>query len=325
MKLTRTLIAAAVVSLFSLSASAYETPSKVSCIAPSSPGGGWDFTCRIGGKVMHELGISKNPVQTVNMPGAGGGVAFSHVVSKREGEEGLLIAASTAVPTRLAQGQYPGLSDDMVTWIGTLGSDYGVIAVAKDSEYQNLSQLMDAMKANAKSVKFAGASATGGWDHLKMLITAKAAGVEDLKHIGYLSFNNGGDAVTQVVGGHVDAFTGDVSEAKGFMESGHLRVLAVLSAERLPGEKFSHIPTAKEQGIDAIGPNWRGFYMPAKISPEAKQYWIDALNTMYDSPEWRAVMASNGLMPFHYSGEAFEQLIREQEKDIAELSKELGF
>ena len=109
------------------------------------------------------------------------------------------------------------------------------------------------------------------------------------------------------------------------MESGHLRVLAVLADERLPGEKFSHIPTAKEQGIDAIGPNWRGFYMPAKISPEAKQYWIDSLNKMYDSPEWKKVMASNGLMPFHYSGEEFEKMIRKQEKDIAELSKELGF
>lgn len=325
MNIKRSILLTSMVSVMSFSANAYDVPNKVSCIAPSSPGGGWDFTCRIGGKVMHELGITGNPVQTVNMPGAGGGVAFSHVVSKREGDEGLLVAASTAVPTRLAQGQYPGLSDDMVTWIGTLGSDYGVIAVAKDSKYETLNDLMEVMKTDAKSVKFAGASATGGWDHLKMLITAKAAGVKDLKHIGYLSFNNGGDAVTQVVGGHVDAFTGDVSEAKGFMESGHLRVLAVLADERLPGEQFSHIPTAKEQGIDAIGPNWRGFYMPAKISPEAKQYWIDSLNKMYDSPEWKKVMTSNGLMPFHYSGEEFEKMIRKQEKDIAELSKELGF
>ena len=47
-------------------------------------------------------------------------------------------------------------------------------------------------------------------------------------------------------------------------------VLAVLSEERLPG-KFSDIPTAREQGIDAIGPNWRGFYMPADIQ-EIKLY-----------------------------------------------------
>lgn len=324
MKINKLVLSAVALSLCSASLYAFETPSKVTCIAPSSPGGGWDFTCRIGGKIMHDLKISKNPVQTVNMPGAGGGVAFSHVVSKREGDDQLLIAASTAVPTRLAQGQYPGLDENMVTWIGTLGSDYGVIAVAKDSKYQTLKELMDDMKADAKSVKFAGASALGGWDHLKMLITAKAAGVQDLRHIGYLSFNNGGDAVTQVVGGHVDAFTGDISEAKGFMQSGHLRILAILSDERLPGEEFAHIPTAKEQGVDAVGPNWRGFYMPAKISPEAKQYWTDSLNKMYDSPEWKEVMASNGLMPFHYSGKAFEDLIHKQKQDIAELSKELG-
>jgi putative tricarboxylic transport membrane protein len=322
MKLT-TLAVALSVPLASVFTHAYEPANRTSCIAPSDPGGGWDFTCRTGGKVLEELGLIPNTMQTINMAGAGGGVAFSHIVSKRKGDENVLIAASTAVPTRLAQNQFPGMDMEMVTWIGTLGSDYGVIAVAKDSPYQTLPDLMASLKGDISSVKFAGASAAGGWDHLKMLIAARAAGVGTLPKIGYLSFNNGGDAVTQVVGGHVDAFTGDVSEAKGFMESGDLRVLAVLAEERLPG-KFSSIPTAKEQGIDAIGPNWRGFYMPSGVSEEAKAYWTDAINQMYESPEWKKVMETNGLMPFHYSGQAFHDMVSQQVEDIRELSQELG-
>ncbi|OLO11752.1 C4-dicarboxylate ABC transporter substrate-binding protein [Chromohalobacter japonicus] len=317
------IVMAAALTLGASTAMAFEPSGKVECIAPSDPGGGWDFTCRSIGNVLEDLDLVPRSVQTLNMAGAGGGVAYAHTVSKRAGDEQLLVAASTATTTRLAQGQFQGMDADMVNWIGALGADYGVIAVSKDSEYENLNDLMDALKDDPRAVKFAGGSAKGGWDHLKVLIAAKAADVGKLPKIPYLSYNNGGEALTQVVGGHVDAFTGDISEAKGFMESGDLRILAVLSEERLPGE-FSDIPTAREQGIDALGPNWRGFYMPADISDDAREYWIDAMDTVYASDEWKELMKKNGLMPFHKSADEFNEFVKKQIQDIQELSKEIG-
>ncbi|OAZ93525.1 C4-dicarboxylate ABC transporter substrate-binding protein [Halomonas sp. G11] len=308
---------------FSSTAAAFEPEGKVECIAPSDPGGGWDFTCRSVGNVLQELDLVSGNVQTINMAGAGGGVAYGHTISKRAGDEELLVAASTATTTRLAQGQFPDMTADMVNWIGALGADYGIIAVSADSEYDDLNELMDALKEDPRSVKFAGGSAKGGWDHLKVLIAAQAAEVENLPRIAYLSYNNGGEALTQVIGGHVEAFTGDITEAQGFMESGDLKVLAVLSEERLPGD-LSDIPTAREQGIDALGPNWRGFYMPADISDEAKQYWVDAMDTIYASDEWKNVMQQNGLMPFHMSAGEFETFVKEQIKDIEQLSTDIG-
>ncbi|WP_417501607.1 Bug family tripartite tricarboxylate transporter substrate binding protein [Marinobacter sp.] len=322
MFIKRTLTFAAAAA-FSMSAMAWQPSGKVECLAPADPGGGWDFTCRSVGNVMQTLQLVEGTVQTVNMAGAGGGVAYAHTVSKRNKDDKLLVAASTATTTRLAQKQFPGLDADMVTWVGALGADYGIIAVGKDSRYKNLKELFEASKANPRAVKFAGGSARGGWDHLKVLIAAKAAGLEKLPSIPYLSYNNGGEAMTQVVGGQVDAFTGDISEATGFMESGDLRVLAVLSDERLPG-KFNNIPTAKEQGIDAMGPNWRGFYMPKGASEEAKEYWVNAIDTLYASDEWKQVMKSNGLMPFHPDADKFESFVQQQVQDIAELSREIG-
>ncbi|WP_136247676.1 Bug family tripartite tricarboxylate transporter substrate binding protein [Halomonas borealis] len=317
------LVAVAAFTVSAGSTLAFEPQGKVECIAPADPGGGWDFTCRSVGNVMEELDLVPASVQTINMAGAGGGVAYAHTVSKRAGDDQLLVAASTATTTRLAQDQFPGMSADMVNWVGALGADYGVIAVADDSEYDDLPELMESLKDDPRSVKFAGGSAKGGWDHLKVLIAAQEAGVESLPRIPYLSYNNGGEAMTQVVGGHVDAFTGDITEAQGFMDSGDLRVLAVLSEERLPGE-FSDIPTAREQGIDAIGPNWRGFYMPADVPEEARQYWMDAMDTLYESQEWKDVMASNGLMPFHMSAGEFEQFVNDQIADIRQLSQDIG-
>lgn len=308
---------------FSLNAMAWQPSGKVECIAPSDPGGGWDFTCRSAGNVMRDLGLVEGTVQTINMAGAGGGVAYAHTVSKRAEDDKLIVAASTATTTRLAQKQFPGLDADMVTWVGALGADYGVIAVGKDSKYENLNQLLDAIKQNPKSVKFAGGSARGGWDHLKVLITAKAAGADKLPAIPYLSYNNGGEAMTQVVGGQVDAFTGDISEVTGFLSSGDLRVLAVLADERLPGE-FADIPTAKEQGVDAVGPNWRGFYMPQGASSESKAFWVEAVDTLYASEQWKKVMKANGLIPFHPPADKFDSFVKQQVQDIENLSREIG-
>lgn len=318
-KRTLSFVAAAAVSLH---AYAWEPTGKVECIAPADPGGGWDFTCRSAGQVLQQLELVPGTVQTINMAGAGGGVAYAHTVSKRRDDDKLLVAASNATTTRLAQGQFPGMTADMVTWVGTVGADYGVIAVGTDSPYRTLNDLLAAMQTDPRSVKFAGGSARGGWDHLKVLIAARAGGVDQLPLVPFLSYNNGGEALTQVVGGQVDAFTGDISEVTGFMESGDIRVLAVLAEERLPG-RFSDIPTAREQGIDAIGANWRGFYMPAGASEEAREYWTQALETLYASAEWQAIMEKNGLIPFQPQGE-FRDFVRQQVAEVEALSREIG-
>jgi putative tricarboxylic transport membrane protein len=320
----KTLIATATFTL-AAQASAFEQSRTAECIAPANPGGGWDFTCRSVGKVLADLGYISGNVQTVNMPGAGGGVAFAHTISKRDDDSALIVAASTATTTRLAQGQFVGMDQDMVRWVGALGADYGVIAVSKDSPYQTLNALMDALKADPSAVKFGGGSAAGGWDHLKVLIAGRSAGIEkaNLPKVKYLAYSGGGEAITQVVGGHIEAYTGDISEAQGFMESGDLRVLAVLSEERLPAP-LDNIPTAREQNIDAVAPNWRGFYVPKGVSDEAYQWWVDTLDGVYNSDNWKAVMVQNGLMPFHKSGADFDEYVQQQVDSIKEISTEIG-
>ena len=323
MLMTRRTAACLIALLTALCGPAFEPAGKVDCLAPADPGGGWDFTCRSVGNVLEELGLVPRSVQTINMAGAGGGVAYAHTVSKRSDDEQLLVAASTATTTRLAQKQFRNLDVDMVNWVGTVGADYGIIGVAKDSEYQDLPSLLEALKGHPRAVKFAGGSAKGGWDHLKVLMAAREAGVDKLPKIPYLYYNNGGEAMIQVIGGHVDAFTGDIIEAKGFIDSGDLKVLAVFSEERLPGD-LSAIPTAREQGLDVVAPNWRGFYTPKNIPADAKMYWSDALDTLYASDNWKKVMKSNGLMPFRMSGDKFDEFVHKQVKDIAELSTEIG-
>lgn len=320
----RGLVAAAFVVCAPLAASAQDfTPENPECIAPANPGGGWDFTCRQVGKSLQDLGLIPSTMQVVNLSGGGGGVAFAEVVNKRNDDDDLIVAASSATATRLAQNAFPGNTMDQVRWIGAVGADYGVIAVADDSEIQTLPELMDAIKEDPTSVSIGGGSAVGGWDHLKVLIAAQEAGVEDVRNVKYIAFAGGGEAVTQLLAGSLQAFTGDLSEARGFVESGDIRVIALLAPERLEGE-FSGFATAREQGIDAIGANWRGFYGPGNMSDAAYDYWVEQIDTLYDSPEWKAVMEANGLAPLDLQGEEFEQFVAESVQNIEDLSREIG-
>ena len=267
------------------------------CIAPANPGGGWDFTCRQIGKILYDIGQVETPVQVTNMAGGGGGLAYAHVVNERNDDADLIVAASSATTTRLAQNAYAGMTADQVRFVGAIGADPG-------------------------SVAFAGGSAVGGFDHLKPLMILKEAGFTDITKVKYIGVDGGADAITQTVGGFTQAMTCDMSEVVSFLANGDIRVIAVLTEERGPG--FDDIPTAKEQGFDVVAVNWRGLYVPKNISDADFEAWGAKLQAVADSQEWKDAMAANGLAPFTKVGGDFQSYVDGLVADIATMSKELG-
>ncbi|MCF8485284.1 MAG: tripartite tricarboxylate transporter substrate binding protein [Rhodobacteraceae bacterium] len=292
------------------------------CIAPANPGGGWDFTCRQVARIMQELGAIDAPMVVTNMAGAGGGVAFTYVVTDRNDDADLIVAASSATTTRLAQNAFAGATADQVRFLGAIGGDPGVIVVAKDSPLKNLGDMVAAIKADPGSVAFAGGSAVGGFDHMKPLQVMKAAGFDDITKIKYIGVDGGADAITQTVGGFTQAMTGDMSEIVGFIRSGDVRALAVLTEERVPG--FEDIPTAREQGFDVVAVNWRGLYVPKGISDDQFNAWAAKLQQVADSAEWQKVMTENGLAPFVKVGGDFQSWVDGVIVETVALSKEIG-
>lgn len=300
------------------------SPSSPECLVPSAPGGGWDFTCRTIGKLLYEQGLVSQPVQIVNMPGATGAVAMSHVLGDRNDDPNLITATSTVGVTQIAQGRYPPNSES-VRWLGMLGADVGVVLVNNSSEFDTLDELLNALGENPGSLSTGGSSPVGGWDHLRLLMMAKESGVDsdDLRSIRWIQYDGGGHAVTQLLGNHVDVVTTDIGEIAGFVEAGDVRVLGVMADERLP-EPFSEIPTLKEQGVDYVGYNWRGFYTGGDVSDEAYEGWVDILKNLYDSPAWKETAKKHGLTPIWRGGEEFQQFVDQSIDDTREVSRDIG-
>lgn len=292
------------------------------CLAPAAAGGGWDLTCRSVAGVLGELELSPGRVRTTNLPGAGGGVAYARTVARRSDDPGLLVAASPATVLRLAQRQFGSLTEDDVRWAGALGAEYGVLAVAADAPWQSLDDLLSAWRRDPGSLVVSGGSAVAGQDHMKVLLLAHRAGI-DPRRIRYVPFDGGGEAMTALLGGFVQVFSGEASEVEGQVDAGRLRVLVALSPDRLEGP-LAEVPTARESGVDVTWVTWRGFYVPPDITDGEYERWVDVLARVGRSEAWAEARRVNRLQPFFMVGEEFSDFVHQQVADFRAMSREIG-
>lgn len=292
------------------------------CIAPANPGGGWDLTCRITGRVMEELQLSPGPVRVTNMPGAGGGVAFAHAVTHRLGHPNVFFAASPATTLRLAQGQFGHLTVDDVRWIGAVAAEYGILAVSRDAPWSTLGELVESWARDPSAITVSGGSAAAGQDHMKVMLLAQSAGIEP-GLVRYVPFDGGGEALTALLGGFVTVFSGEGSEIEAQLEAGNVRVLSVLAPERVAGP-LSGVPTAREEGFDVVWVTWRGFYVPGRITEAEYDRWVAVVRELEASSEWAEARATSRLQEFALGGAEFEAFVRSQVREFESLSRDIG-
>ncbi len=324
MKLTRIgafTAAATLAGMTTASAAGFEAESP-QCIAPSNPGGGWDFICRTTAKYLFNLDIIDDSMQVTNMSGGGGGVAFAHVTKERNDDNNLIVAASMSTSARIAQGIYENATQDDVHFLATFGAEYGAIAVRADSPYQTLSDMMEDILEDPRSVGIAGGSSVGSFDHIKPMLVAREAGMDDVTKLKYVSFDGGGEAMTGLLSGATEALSGDFSEMLGFLESGDIRIIGIMAPERL--KNYPDIPTAKELGYDVVGANWRGLYMPAGASDEAKEFWSNAIKTLTENEDFQAELEAAAIAPFNNFGDDMYNFVAGSIADVEKLSREIG-
>ncbi len=161
-----------------------------------------------------------------------------------------MVAFSGGSLLNLSQGKFGRYGVDDVRWLASVGTDYGMIAVRADSPWKTLKDLMTAMEKipTAWSLALAPLLAAG----LDEVGIAGAKANVDPHKMRYVAFEGGGEPVTALMGNHVQVVSGDLSEMVPYLGGDKIRVLAVFSENRLPGQ-LANIPTAKEQGYDRCG------------------------------------------------------------------------
>lgn len=321
----RTLLSALTASALVLTAFntlAAEVPSRTECIAPAKPGGGFDLTCKLIQVSLQETGVLEKPMRVTYMPGGVGAVAYNAIVAQRPAEPGTVVAFSGGSLLNLSQGKFGRYGVDDVRWLASVGTDYGMIAVRADSPWKDLKSLLAAMEKDPNSVVIGAGASIGSQDWMKTALLAQKANVDPHK-MRYVAFEGGGEPVTALMGNHVQAVSGDLSEMVPYLNGDKLRVLAVFSNERLPGE-LAKIPTAKEQGFDLVWPIIRGFYVGPKVSDAEYQWWVDTFNKLQQTEDFKKQRDLRGLFEFNMSGKELDDYVKKQVTGYREQAKAFG-
>ena len=301
---------------------AYAAPvvDKVHFLIPGGAGGGWDGTARGTGEALTKSGLLGSATYE-NMSGGGGGKAIGHLIENAASNSDTIMVNSTPIIIRSLVGRFPHNFRDLTPIAGIIG-DYAAIVVAKDSPVKNFADLVALYKKDPADLAIAGGSVPGSMDHLVPAMAFQKAGADPNK-VNYLPFDAGGKAMAAILSGEADALSTGLSEAIAAAKDGQVRIIAITAPERIADAP--DLPTLKEQGVDAVFVNWRGFFAAPGLSADKRDAYIAMLQKMYDTPEWEEVRKRNGWVNIYNPGADFVSFLTEQEKVIGALMKQLGF
>ncbi|WP_121160344.1 Bug family tripartite tricarboxylate transporter substrate binding protein [Micromonospora pisi] len=286
-------------------------------LVPNAPGSGYDVTARIAAKALDDADVIRG-VEVFNLPGAGGVVGLRRLGYERGNGRLMMLMGLGVVGSQYAQSAPVTLQD--TTPIARLIEEPAIVVVTRDSPYRDLTELITAWRADPGAVPVGGGSSAGGPDHLAPMLVADAVGIRP-RDVVYRQYDGGGDLLAAILHNDVAFGVSGRSEYADQIDSGQLRVLAVTSAQRIPGILA---PTLREQRVDVVFSNWRGIVAPPGLAPRDVTGMRDAVARLHDSPQWHAALAKYGWTDAYLDGAAFGDFLRAENDRLAHLLGGLG-
>ena len=289
-------------------------PSRdVKVIIPWSVGGMTDVLTRpITGWLEDYFGVS---FIVENKPG-GGGVVGSMLIENSK-NDGYIIGTTSmsTVSAKYVAPVYPEISKvELISQVITIPA---TVTVNADSPWKTLEEFVAYAKANPGKIKNSN-SGNGASAHIYAAIFAAEAGIE-LNHIPYPGYS---EAVTALLGGHVDSTNIPLPDVAQHVASGKLRLLAIASGDRHPD--YPDVPTLKEKGYDVVLGNYSGFVAPKGTAPEKVKALDDAIGKCMQDPKIIDFLLKAGYQPMYNNSKDFAKVVAGAEAQLEYLVNELG-
>ena len=308
MKKTLTLVAMAL----ALSSNAFAWPDKtITLVVPFPAGGATDALARtLTPKLQEKL---KQNVIVDNKAGATGTIGAGFV--KRAPADGYTLLVTSLgplviAPYLLAKVPYEASKDFDYLTVAVQAPN--VLVVPASSPYKTMVELIAAEKANPGKLTFASAG-TGTSDHLSAELFWLQSGTSGL-HVPY---KGAAPAITDLLGGQVDAAFQNINNVLPHITAGKLRVLAIAAPKRSP--LLPNVPTLTESGVkDADATSWQGVVAPKGLPPAVKAQIHAALMDALADPAVKQKFAEVG---FEMVANTPEQFAAYQASEAARWKK----
>lgn len=297
------------------------SPSRnVEIIVGSAPGGSNDRTARTVEKAIVDGKLIPTSLSVVNKPGGGSSIAFTYV-SQKAGDPHTLLVGTTALLTNHIVGRSK-LNHKDFTPIASLFNDYVVFAVNANSPIKNGKELAAKLKEDPQSISIGFATALGSHNHIAAGMLAKSIGINP-RSLKVVAFKGSSEAITQLLGGHLDMVTTAAGNVAAHIAGGRLRVVGVSANQRFGGA-LADIPTWKEQGVDLVYGGWRAIVAPKGLTADQVAYWEGVLRKATSTPEWKANIKKNFWFDDFVTSAQFSKDIDKDYNDIRSVLVDLG-
>lgn len=289
----------------------WEPRRPVNVVLPYSAGGGTDAFARAVAAAVEADDLLPVPMVVTNKPGAGGITGAAEAAGARPDGQTVLItsAGSFLLTSMLNDTPVSPLEDyEIVAQIGDLDP---AILVPANSPYEDLGQLVEAMKENPGTLRWAH-NGLGGAHNVSGQSFLNANSIEATG----VPFQGGGPTRAAVIGEQVDFAVVGIQQAAGF--ENELRVLGLLAPER--DGIASDVPTVAEQGFEFVEVSSPIVaFVPKGTDAEV----LEGMETLFEqvaaSPAFAEAMAQRGNVPEYLPGAEARARLEALRDDTAEV------
>lgn len=280
---------------------------EIKLIVQASPGGLSDTVSRfMASLVENDLGV---PVVCENKPGASGALAFSYVT--RRPADGYTIGHAPVEIAMVRALGYADIGPREMELICLVSRTPPALVVQADSPWNTLDEFVEAARAEPGELILANSGIGSIW-HFNTLLLERDAGIR----VTHLPYPGSSAAIVSLLGGHVDGLIAGVGEVVANVNSGHLRVLAVLDEKR--SGVFPDAPTTFELGYPIGAPAWSGFFGPAGIPEERRMKLQEAFRDGFQTDAWKKLCKERGMEAVFLDGEEFQEFAVQQAEFFGE-------
>ncbi|MEM1045864.1 MAG: tripartite tricarboxylate transporter substrate binding protein [Pseudomonadota bacterium] len=308
------LAACAAASAIAAPAVAEEYPSeRLTYTIAFGPGGGNDRMSRTVVDILRQQELYAGDIVVENREGGSGAVGFSYVARHAGDPYRLTSTSGNFIGTPLVADTDWTYAD--FTPIGLLASDAMLLVVRSDSGFDDVDAFVAAAKAGRVTIAGSGSA---GPERVTAALFAQAAGIE----FDYVPIGSGGELVTALTSGSVNAVVANPSEVAGQLEAGTLKALAFSDSERSTNNP--DVPTFRELGYDFSFSLPRGVVMPSNVDPAVQEWWISTLQKVIETPEWKEYLVKNGMSGNPIWGADFATYLKETSAQYRAVLVQIG-
>ena len=260
----------------------------VNIITPLASGDAADTAARL---MSHELSKSLGvPLTVVNRPGAGGSIGTQSVIRAPKDGYTILFAQNSPLTIRRvidpANASYDPTKD--LTPIGLTTRSPSILVTRSDAKFKSFQDLVNLAKQKPNTVRI-GNAGPGSVGDISVQLLSELTGTE----ITSVNYKGAAPAVTDLLGGHIDAIILALGAVSAHMKSGAMKGLAISS--KFP--EFSDVPTLGALGYKSeIQGVWFGFFMPAGTPKEITTLVAKALEKSVKDPGIAAQLLPMGIV-----------------------------